>query len=151
MPNLRAGRQTPCCRNCRVDIFRQERFQRNRQRCHVLCFPYTIHRCTSTITSNQQPAPVRARGRAGWLSRRAFVRGAPNRSTSFERQQEHHFVSLGNASQCLRLDGLGCRQKAMSPAVRGAEVNSQGTQSLAASDRLAVRAPGQATCPADEI
>lgn len=29
---------------------------------------------------------------------------------SLERQQEHRFVSLGNDSQCLRLDGFGCCQ-----------------------------------------
>jgi len=49
---------------------------------------------------------------------------------SLERQQEHRFFSISNASQCLRLDGLGCRQKVMPPAVCSAKVNSQGTRSV---------------------
>ena len=114
------------------NIFRQERFQRNRQRCHVHCLQHKSivaparSRATSTGTCSCE--------RPRWVILPPRFRALRSKPLRFllNGQEEHRFVSLG-ASQCLRLDGLGCRQKAMPPAVCGAEVNSpRHGQSLAA-------------------
>ena len=61
------------------NIFRQERFQRNRLRCYIHCLQHTIHRCTGTIKSNQnRHLFVREAALGG--PPRAFVPCDPNRS-----------------------------------------------------------------------
>ena len=109
----------------KYDVPRQERLQRGRQRRHVHCLQDTIHRRTGAIPCNQHRHLLVRQSALGGTATALARRPTQAAALSLERQQEHRFVSFGNAGQRSRLDDLGLRQEPMSPAVRRADVDSK--------------------------